>query len=748
MRCMYCNTELNDTALICYQCGKVTVKENEKSSIKEGEKCIIKENEKSSTKEDEKCIIKENKKSSTKEDENSTTKVNTNKYWIYFVGGIFLVAVFLMCMNMLFKHIYAATKYLPGIVKYINAGEYWKALEYYDNNPYLEKDDKNQMDSDELQLLALYYYADYLNYVKNISEEEMASLEQYETKYNNVIDMEGYLCSSALKNIDAIHDEVTSCQYIADKVDECYALIWEGVDLMQDTREAFLNKRKSMKERCEAFSVKELNDLYQAENGKWKEHIVERDKAVGELQERAHINLLLNIYIDTQDDIVNLPGGFAIDMFYDYGDEFFKGAEKWISKVESNAKEQHSDYRYDSEYTYRYPEEVQGALPYDVCWVDLYLCDQIEELKSTQELFDAGNLEGHDKIKKDAFLLGVRISRNKLQTDILLNLEEIYILEDDTKGLEQGNGGVNSKESESGKAIKDAIQDRIVVNPGDTVTGTIEKRFIKADEEIGGVDMDYYVLRFSEPVDLAVWDIEQKCEIVVEKCDEIPIYAPYMGNVGNLDLEPYVGRNVSCWIYASTTGTRIELSAEVANLKIIETDIKRQGFDNTNNQEYYKQFAEYAYMTNLSVFLNTSYLTEENALKMFIILNAIEGSLNEQVYYDEQTGMCQVDADVVERVIREKTDFMDDDSWGKINWKTTYSEYNRIIYEQETETFYYLPDGEYFSFVADEISKIEVMQMSSGYISVNVFWNSGFYQDFIFCEMDPKKISSYSTGKM
>lgn len=116
--------------------------------------------------------------------------------------------------------------------------------------------------------------------------------------------------------------------------------------------------------------------------------------------------------------------------------------------------------------------------------------------------------------------------------------------------------------------IEGTIQENIVINPGDTVTGIIEKRFLEADELVGGMDSEYYVLVFQNPVDLTVCDIEQGGEYIVEDCNEIAIVAPQMGNMGNIDLEPYVGSEVSCWLNASETGTRLGMIAEVGNLNL------------------------------------------------------------------------------------------------------------------------------------------------------------------------------------
>ena len=108
---------------------------------------------------------------------------------------------------------------------------------------------------------------------------------------------------------------------------------------------------------------------------------------------------------------------------------------------------------------------------------------------------------------------------------------------------------------------------QILVEQGGVVFGIIEKRIKEGDMNIGGADTEYYVIRFDQLHSFELYDAEQGKEYVAEGYMEIPIYAPAAGNMGELDLSEYEGKEVSCYLYASETYTSMGVVAEAIGIE-------------------------------------------------------------------------------------------------------------------------------------------------------------------------------------
>lgn len=326
------------------------------------------------------------------------------------------------------KGYYSGSKYLAGMVNYINDSQYQEALRYYNANPFLEKDNISEMNEIECQLIALYYYADFINYVVNISESEIADKNQGEAieKYKKLTEVEEYLCESARKNVNAIHSELISCKEADEAVDECYESVFEGVALIQDIRNTFLKKRKSMGEKCEGYSIQELKNLCEKENDRWLIYIEKRDEKFAKLRENTD-----GIKISGQGGEVYLlenlgaPFCWTIESFYRYSDLFVQNTEKWVLQEEKIIKEQFPNYEEENIYQFRNAIQVEEPLPFEIFGFEITLVKNMEEIIQFQTQYESTYKETIDKLKEDATILWARNSKKNMQEIIIPNLEKI-----------------------------------------------------------------------------------------------------------------------------------------------------------------------------------------------------------------------------------------------------------------------------------------------------------------------------------
>lgn len=396
MRCLKCGVEIDDTAKFCHKCGTPVTSTAVSPAI---------------------SVNKKSRKDS-----------------YLLVGGLLGVALIMLCVFGYMKNYYARDKCLEEMVAYINNSQYAEAMNHCRENPFIEKDSWNRMDVTERQISALYYYADYIEYVKDISEEEMLESSQgsAQAKYESLMNMKGYLSIDAKKNIELIHDELTACLAAGELVDDCYNCVFDGVELMEDIRSKFLNKRKSIEEECNWYTVKELSDMRKAENERWKEYKKTRDETFEKLEEETEIDVLgvgMDYSLERNGEFYHsVPMSSEIWAFFDEAEYFLPAAGTWITKRREALKEQFPDYSEESRYSFIESQVVSEPLPKYAWYYEKSLVGNMNDILELEKEYDGAHKEEIQMLKENATILWAQKSKTDLLENIIPNLSKITAL--------------------------------------------------------------------------------------------------------------------------------------------------------------------------------------------------------------------------------------------------------------------------------------------------------------------------------
>ncbi len=102
-------------------------------------------------------------------------------------------------------------------------------------------------------------------------------------------------------------------------------------------------------------------------------------------------------------------------------------------------------------------------------------------------------------------------------------------------------------------------QDNHLINEGDSVVGNVEREVYVADEVLGGMSSQYYVLRFDQDRSFFMED-ENGTWSSTMAYSQVPIYSD------EVNVEDYLGKRIRCNIYPFETYTRMGITAELKNV--------------------------------------------------------------------------------------------------------------------------------------------------------------------------------------
>ena len=150
-------------------------------------------------------------------------------------------------------------------------------------------------------------------------------------------------------------------------------------------------------------------------------------------------------------------------------------------------------------------------------------------------------------------------------------------------------------------------------------------------------------------------------------------------------------------------------------------------------------------MTGLNGIETEQQFMEEDVLRLYLTLCAAGNVQDAPIIFNEENGYCEVPGEYVKQIISERITNADSHI-NKGVWKTTYNEFNNLVYDEERDVFCYYPGGEYFAWLEDVIMSMNISQQPDDLVHVEVVWNNFYRQNLYFPMNEYKKLMRVTTS--
>lgn len=319
---------------------------------------------------------------------------------------------------------------------------------------------KNELDK---QLYALKLYARLMNDLEKLCQETETDPQDEMVRLSRDVDelqeWEEYLNEAARQNVELIEDGIEDGTERMDRaLTECIEAIIQDAKTKEEVHQTLLEKRRSMEERQDSFTVNELRELESELCKKWSDSITERDKKGEALKELTGFDWKDRWSYSEGDIFTQLLGTTAMWVVGDvkFGEnDFQQNFGEWISNIEESVKTKFNDYDADHQYYYAEPDTVS-----DEEWFGSYLDypnyidEYIEKILSFSEQW-----ESQENAKKMQFTQKItqRIMRQYLFEQIREQIKNSAAIDVSSPAPEQTVEGKKKKGLFFGKQKEEDI---------------------------------------------------------------------------------------------------------------------------------------------------------------------------------------------------------------------------------------------------------------------------------------------------
>ena len=256
---------------------------------------------------------------------------------------------------------------------------------------------KNELDK---QLYALKLYARLMNDLEKLCQETETDpqdeIDRLSRDVDELQDWEEYLNEAARQNVELIEDGIGDGMERTDRaLTECIEAIIQDAKTKEEIHQTLLEKRRSMEERQDSFTVNELRELQSELGKKWSDSIAERDKKGEALKELTGFD-----WKDWKDwwrysdgdiftQLLDTTAMWIDDV--ELGENYFRhNFGEWISNIEESLKTKFDDYDAEHKYYFAEPETVSDEEWFGTFLEYTYDIDEyIEKVMSFSEQRDS-----------------------------------------------------------------------------------------------------------------------------------------------------------------------------------------------------------------------------------------------------------------------------------------------------------------------------------------------------------------------
>lgn len=202
----------------------------------------------------------------------------------------------------------------------------------------------------------------------------------------------------------------------------------------------------------------------------------------------------------------------------------------------------------------------------------------------------------------------------------------------------------------------------------------------------------------------------------------------------------------------NTTGNRsnnIEADFVMDDIDNTQTSIPEKTIDEQKDEEFYinlyKTWASKAREYCLKPFGTADSMDLEDICIVYRIIEFINAEWGEKVSYtyNAETNFFEVEGRIVDNTLREKSSII---GYGEQCWWTYYNLLDELVYDEVQDKFFF--NTLYEEVPTGTIETVDMIEMSSGFISATIYWNDGTVQQFLFDGENPEKIVSYEGNEI